>query len=99
MAEEDIIQRLDRIIAIHQLVYRAELDAARESIRREDANAAILDLTADWTPTAKLQKAVAKKAGKSERTVRDKLAELTAQGLLEQRRDGRTIAYRSTGLI
>jgi hypothetical protein len=99
MAGDEVAQRLDTLIAILKLAHRDDIAKARTSVRANTVNAAILDLANDWTPSGKLQAAVAKRTGKTDRTVRDRLGELAAQGLIEQRGGGPTTAYRSTGLI
>jgi predicted transcriptional regulator len=99
MADDDVTQRLDTIIALIKLAHRDNIAKSRAEIRADKIDAAILDLATEWTPSAKLQAAVAKKTGKSARAIRDHLPELAAQGLIEQRGGGRTTEYRSTGLI
>lgn len=99
MSEEDIIKRLDRLIAIQQIAHKDSLASTRATIRSDKINAAILDATEDWVGTASLQATAMKKSGQKERTVQTRIVDLLEQGLIERRGGGRNIEYRSTGLI
>lgn len=99
MSEQDIIERLDRLIAIQQIAHKDVLDAARSTTRADKVNAAILDATSGWIGTASLQSTAIKKSGAKERTVQMRIVDLLSKGLLEKRGGGRNIEYRSTGLI
>jgi hypothetical protein len=99
MADDEILQRLDLIQATLQLAFAPQLDAARDAIRQDDVNAAILDSTDDWVASTELQARVAKNASVTERTVRDHLPGLLAGRLLVSRGTERRQEYRKTGLI
>ena len=94
-ADPEILQRLDRIQATLALAFASEIGEARERIRADNVNAAILDASGDWIGTTELQNEVAKKLDVTTRTVRDRFPGLVAQGVLE----ARGAEYRSTGLI
>jgi hypothetical protein len=98
--DEEVIRRLDRIQATLALAFAPQLQAAREAIRDDDANAAILDAAAsDWIGSTELQSIVAKKVSMSTRSVRDRLPTLVAQGVLEARGSEKRPEYRATGLV
>lgn len=100
MTNEDIVARLDRISAILRLAHYGEIERARESIRADNLNAAILDTATGWTPAGELTKSVQKlEKGQSPRTISRRIAALVDQGALE--RTGATAAtkYRATGLV
>lgn len=99
MADEEVLRRLDRIAAILELAHREEIASAREAMRSDAANAAILDAAKGWTPAGKLTKAASKRAGQTPRSIQNKIAALIEQGLLEKTGGGPTTAYRTTGLI
>jgi hypothetical protein len=99
MSEQDIIERLDRLIAIQQIAHKDVLEAARSSIRSDKVNAAILDASTTWVPSAKMQTTVATKTKASTRTIQERIADLIAQGVLEKRGATRTTEYRASGLI
>lgn len=99
MENDEIVSRLDTIIAITKLANREALDAARTEILADDVNRAILSSASKWVPAGTLQKTVARKTGASTRTVRDRLADLLAGGLLEKAGGGPTTTYKATGLV
>ena len=98
-ANDEILERLDRIQATLALAFAPQLREARENIRADDISAAILDLTEDWIASTDLQEAVAKKTSKSTRSVRDRIPELLAQGAIKARRTERRMEFRKSGLL
>ncbi len=97
--DPEILERLDRIQATLQLAYSEQLAAASKRLRSDPVTVAILDLTADeWVPSSTLQANVAKSRKVSERTVRNRLGELTDARVLSVRGGGRP-EYRSRGLV
>ena len=48
--EDEIVQRLDKLVAIQQIAYRAALESARVSIRVDKVNAANLDTPTKFHP-------------------------------------------------
>jgi hypothetical protein len=99
MTDDAIVQRLDRMIAILQLAHREAIEDARERIMGDKANEAILSAATSWTPAGKLQIVVTKKTKQSPRTVKRRIADLVAQGLLEKQGAGANVSYKTTGLI
>ena len=97
MVDEEVLNRLDLIQATLQLAFKPEL--ARNSIRSDAVNAAVLDETDDWIASSKLQERAASKAQASTRTVRNRLPELVAQRVLAVRGSERALEYRRTGLV
>lgn len=98
-SDDDVVARLDRITAILQLAHRDEIERARTQIRSDKVNAAILDASAKWIGSGAMQAKVAKKTKASTRTVRDRIADLLATGVLDKRGGGPTTEYRTNGLI
>jgi hypothetical protein len=70
MAEDAVVERLDRLTAILQLAHKDALDRARASIRADKVNAAILDGAKKWTAAGKLKAAVMKKTDTGATTLR-----------------------------
>lgn len=99
MTNEDIGRKLDTIATILKLAHSDAIAKTRTSVRSEPAKAALLDGASKWTGAGKLVKAVAKKSGKSERSVQNYIAELLELGVLEKQGGGPTTEYRSTGLV
>jgi hypothetical protein len=96
---EEVVERLDRITAILQLAHGDAIERARTRIRSDNVNAAILDASAKWVPSATMQATVATKTKVSTRTIQERIADLVAQGVLERRGATRTTEYRASGLI
>ena len=100
MTNEDVVKRLDTVIALLRLAHRDTLDAALVDIRGDKTNAAVLaQVGSDWVGTTKLQASVAKKSGAATRTVRDRLADLVKVGLIEKRGAGSATEYRAGDLL
>jgi Fic family protein len=99
MTNEDIARRLDAIIGILQLAHRDEIERARNTIRADRVNAAILDYSKAWTPAGKLMTAVKNKTKQSGATINRRIGELLAVGVLEKRGGGPSTEYKATGLI
>jgi hypothetical protein len=100
MAENaEILRRLDLIQATLRLAFAPQLAVARKELLADGVAAAILEHGGEWAASTDLQKAAAKTCGKSTRTVRDRLPELVAQGILETRGTELRLEYRQTGLI
>ena len=99
MADEEIIRRLDAILAVLKLAHNEPLAQARSQILNDAVNAAILETTVDeFVASGQLKRDVAALTEQSEKTVQRRIADLVAMGALELRTEGRP-AYRSTGLI
>jgi Fic family protein len=99
VTNEDLADRLDKIIAILQLAHRDEIDNARETIRSDKVNAAILDGSRGWTPAGKLTSNVISKTSQSGATINRRINELIAMGVLEKQGGGPATQYRASGLI
>jgi hypothetical protein len=99
MAEQEILDRLDLILATLRLAFKPQLDEAKAKIRADKVSAAILDETDDWIASPELQKRVAASAETSTRTVLNRLPELVAERILSVRGTERKAEYRRTGLI
>lgn len=96
----EVIERLDRIIMILQLAFRASIEDARAQVREDLINIALLDATVDaWTAGGELVPKVVQATGASSRSVSRRLASLVALGAIEKRGGGAQTTYRATGLI
>ncbi len=95
-----VVARLDRLISLFSIVHHEQLAAARDRIRGDSANAAILDATdGRWAPAGALRDGVVKRTGLKQAAVRGRIAGLVQTGALERQGGGRTTEYRSTGLV
>jgi Fic family protein len=96
---DEVLQRLDKVIAILQIAHKDEIDRERQEIRADKVDAAILALAAKETQAGKLVKAAQAKAKVSDRAVQKHIAQLIERGLLEKSGASKTATYRATGLI
>jgi len=99
MSDEQIVARLDTIIAILQLAHREPIEKARQEIVADPVAAELLAASADWIESGTLQDRVAGATHQSRRTVQRRIAALLTQGFLEQVGSGPTVRYRNTNLI
>ena len=100
MSDEEVIKRLDTMIAILRLAHDEPIAATRKRILENDDNAAILEATAsDFVQSGALKAAVKKatKTTSSDKTLERRIGELLALGALEKRSTGYP-AYKATGL-
>ena len=98
-SNDEILERLDKLVAIQQLVHREALESARTSIRSDKVNAAILDATKKLTPAGKVVAEVERKTRQSPATISRRIAALLEEGVIEKRGGGPATQYRSAGLI
>ena len=98
MTDDQLVRRLDTVIAILKLAHRDAIENVSAKIRSDKAYAAILDASKDWTSAAKVQAAAAMN-GSARSTTSKKIAELIELGLLEKRGGGPTTAYKASGLV
>jgi hypothetical protein len=97
---EDIIERLDTLIATVRLAWHDELDLQRDRVLEDPVDAALLDAAAgSWVRSGDLQRRVAKARRVSDRAIRTHLASLVTEGLMKQRGDSRAREYRATGVV
>jgi hypothetical protein len=97
MEAEIISRQLDTIIALLKLTNRDKLDAVRHEL--DDVAKALLEATTEPVVVGTLKKSLAAATNQSEKTVQRRIADLTAMGALAKSGDGKTAAYRSTGLL
>lgn len=99
-ADNEMVKRVDRIIAILQLAYRDEIEAARTEVLRDAVNAAILELVStDWVSAGDVKAKVVASTKQASRTVERRLARLVATGVIDQEGAGPKVRYRSTGVL
>jgi chorismate mutase len=100
MADEEIVQRLDKLIAILQLAHYEDIERGRARILADELNAAILEAAAKRTPTAQVVAAARKTKGSpSPATIGRRIASLVDQGALARSGAGPSTAYEATGLV
>jgi uncharacterized membrane protein len=95
---DEILQRLDKVLAILQIANEEAIERVRAKVRSDAAYNAILDATKNWAGAVKVMAAAAKVSSARSTTSR-KIAELIDRGMLEKRGGGNATEYKSTGLI
>lgn len=99
MADAEVLERLDRIVAILKIANAEAIDAASKRIRGDAVSAAVLEAVAAGPIGAgELRARVSKETGQSERTVARRVASLIAMGALDQSGSGPTVCYQSAGI-
>ncbi len=101
MADQEVLDRLDDIIALLNLAFADPIGKAREAILKDKINAAILEALATGPlGSGELIEKVKQASGQAERTVQTRLLSLTAQHAIEKLgTTGKTVSYRATGLF
>jgi hypothetical protein len=96
MITDPVVERLDRLTMLLELALGPQLEQARQRIRADALDAAILDAAAkEWTPAAKLRQAVATTTAKKQRAIQIHVGELVERGFLSKRGSGNYVEYRS----
>lgn len=99
MTDQQLISKLDHLIALYELVNSEALAAARSALRADPTTSAILARAEDWIPAGKLKSEIAGALSTSEKTVQRRVSELVdRRALVSQRADG-GILYKSTGVV
>jgi DNA-binding transcriptional ArsR family regulator len=97
---DELVDRLDLMVAILQLAFNDDIANASEAIRSDRLNAAILEATAaDFVPSGEVQRRIAAELGLTDRTIRARLSQLEARRLIRRRGEGRSTQYRAAGLV
>jgi len=96
--DELVLERLDRLIALYELVNGDQLMVARELALAEPVTGFLIKEAEEWTTAGALKSSVATKAGTSEKTVQRRIQELVGKKALLARKDGTNISYKSSGL-
>jgi hypothetical protein len=99
-ADEDVVERLDRLITLFRIAFADPLDRLRSEIKADPTADAILDIVRDaWVSSGEIKRSVSRKVKVSDRTVLRSLMGLTERGLLLSRGSGRSTSYRSSGVL
>ena len=97
---KDIVERLDQLIAILKLSNADKLDKYRKEIKKDEVSQAILNIVSNEPlDYSTLSEKVAETTGKSERTVKSRIAELSDKKILLTLREGRKTFYYDSGIL
>jgi len=95
----DKLDMLDTLISLSKLSNRPILDEIRRNLERDKVATRILDLSDGAITYSNLAKQVSEETGAAEITVKKKMSDLKAMGLLTSRREGKETYYENTGLL
>ena len=98
---EQVIERLDAMLAVLQLAHRDAIERAAAELRADEINDAILEICADeWVGAGEIKQRVRTAvASASDKAVQRRLAQLVARRAIQRRGAAQTTAYRSLGLV
>lgn len=97
---DDLIERLDQVIALLKLGFSGQLEALQAELREDPVALGILDsLRNGPMASGELKRSVSQSANVSEKTVQRSMSELVGRGLLLAKGGGRSITYQLSGVI
>lgn len=98
--DDEVVERLDRLIALLTIVHGDAISRQREELAADPVNAAIMaEVDGAWVPSGELQRRVSKSTKVAPRTVLRAITGLSGRRLLLSRGSGKSIAYRSSGVL
>lgn len=95
---KDVVDRLDLLISLLKSVNEEKIQAIKQQIVGDPVFKKILELADGTREYSVLADEVAKATGKSIRTVKAKISELSEKGAIQGVRKGRKVYYQNTGL-
>jgi hypothetical protein len=102
MSEEvtlkDVVDRLDQLITLWKLANMDVIRKVRKEIENDPVSMKVLELADGTKEYSLLAKEVAKSTGKSEITVKRRIAELSDKWGIKKIRKGKRVYYKDTGL-
>lgn len=96
---QDVINRLDQVIAILKLTNQEAIEQTRKRINKDDVSKSLLELSDGTLESGELQKRVTEATKKSTRTVQYRIGELVQLGALRPIRKGAKIYYEKSELF
>jgi hypothetical protein len=98
--DDEIISRLDRIIAILHIAFKEQINESRNAIAGDQVSSAILANTSgNWVDSGELQAQLIRETGQSERTIQRRISDLIARRVLEQSGSGSRFRYRAVNFV
>lgn len=99
-SDDEVVERLDRIATLLVIGFADQIVRARNEVRADPVNAAVLDVVSEnWVSSGDIKRKVSKSEEVSERTVQRALATLAARGAVCARGTGANLSYRSAGVL
>ena len=99
-SQDNIVDRLDRILAVLQLAHYDAIQRASTEIRRDKVNHAILDACEDdWTPAATVRDKAHAATGAQTSAIKRRISDLVARRALFERGATTDRAYKASNLV
>ena len=95
---KDVVNRLDQLIVLWKLANRAVIRKTKEEIMKDPVSKEILNLADGTREYTALAEEVSQATGKSPRTVKTRISELSENGAIFGVRKGVKVYYQPTGL-
>lgn len=95
----DISRKLDQLIILLKLSNRDVLDNYRKQLEQDKVYMRILEVSSEPLSYSDICKRLHEELGVAEITVKRKIAELRAMGVLTATRKGREVYYENSGLL
>jgi len=97
---KDVVERLDQLIAIMKLSNAEKLGQYKDDIEKDDVAKAILDLVSDEPlDYSSLVENAARKTGRSESSIKRRIADLSDKKILVKKREGGKMLYFNSGIL
>jgi len=96
---KDVVQRLDQLIALWKLTNRDLIRKIKNEIMKDEISRKILELADGSREYTLLAEEVAKLTGKTSRTVKSRIAELSEMGIIRGTRKKGKVYYETTGVL
>jgi len=94
-----ISDQMDMLISLLKLAYSDTINDVKRKVSEDAVTAKIMEVVLEDLPSGDLVSAVSAQVKQKERTIRARLSDLVAMGVLKIERVGKNSFYRSTGLI
>jgi DNA-binding transcriptional regulator PaaX len=95
----EITKKLDQLIALLKIENRKNLDEYKRQLQKDKVYTRMLEITDSPLSYSDIVKRLHKELGIAEITVKKKIAEMRAMGLLIATRKGREVYYENSGIL
>jgi len=95
----EISRKLGQLIVLLKLSNRATLEDYKKQLERDKVYTRILEISDGSLSYSDISKKISEELGVADITVKKKIAELKAMGLLIASRKGREVYYENSGLL
>jgi len=96
---KDVVDRLDELITLFKLANYDKIKKGKNEIMKDPVSRKIIELADGTREYNVLAEEVAKITGKSERTVKSRISELSDKGAIKGKRAGKKVYYETIDLF